>query len=331
MELGSAVNCATAGAAGGGGAGAGAGGGGGGGGGAGTFFLQPAANIASETARQMTVNLPFAEHEHRLLKSSTISPTRVSDYYPAVVSCCNCVPSASMVQIWDRPRARRHEHDVLPIRRPTRILVPPLAVRQLRVLARLATSMMKMLKLPVAKPRVQANARICPSGCHDGLEASPVPSESRSTSAAVHIHPVNLLRDRNGPMTNAISAPVLGFTLGSTSMDLDDGDRAASRFHPNSRCRSGSSRPSRRRENNLLSIGRERRRRRHRRAPLVVKPQIPDRIHRKHKYTRIAAHAASECDLTCRPAKPPDKSESALKCVICFWFFPSGSITQISL
>jgi hypothetical protein len=54
MLVGSAENWATVGAAaGGGGAGAGAAAGGGGGGGGGTFFLQPAANIASETARQM--------------------------------------------------------------------------------------------------------------------------------------------------------------------------------------------------------------------------------------------------------------------------------------
>jgi hypothetical protein len=53
--VGSALNCATTGAAGAAGAGAGAGAGGGGGGGAGTFFLQPAANSASEAVRQMTV------------------------------------------------------------------------------------------------------------------------------------------------------------------------------------------------------------------------------------------------------------------------------------
>ena len=54
MLVGSAENCATVGALGAGGAGAGAtGAGGGGGGGGGTFFLHPAANIASETARQM--------------------------------------------------------------------------------------------------------------------------------------------------------------------------------------------------------------------------------------------------------------------------------------
>jgi hypothetical protein len=55
MVLGSAVNCATTGAPGADGAGAGAGAGGGGGGAAGTFFLQPSANSANETARQMTV------------------------------------------------------------------------------------------------------------------------------------------------------------------------------------------------------------------------------------------------------------------------------------
>ncbi len=54
MELGSAVNCAIVGAGGGGGGGGGCTGGGGGGGG-GTFFLHPPANIASETARQITV------------------------------------------------------------------------------------------------------------------------------------------------------------------------------------------------------------------------------------------------------------------------------------
>jgi hypothetical protein len=54
--VGSAVNCATVGAAGGGGAGCTTGGGGGGGAGAGTFFLHPAANIASASAIQMIEN-----------------------------------------------------------------------------------------------------------------------------------------------------------------------------------------------------------------------------------------------------------------------------------
>jgi hypothetical protein len=56
MEVGSALNCATVGATGFTGAGAGAGAGGGGGGGGGAFFLQPAANIANESAIQRTVN-----------------------------------------------------------------------------------------------------------------------------------------------------------------------------------------------------------------------------------------------------------------------------------
>jgi hypothetical protein len=50
------VNCATLGAAGFGASGATTGGGGGGGAGAGTFFLHPAANIASASARQMIEN-----------------------------------------------------------------------------------------------------------------------------------------------------------------------------------------------------------------------------------------------------------------------------------
>ena len=58
MEVGSALNWAIVGRAGlrrlGAGAVAGAGGGGGGGGGA--FFLQPAANIASESAIERTIN-----------------------------------------------------------------------------------------------------------------------------------------------------------------------------------------------------------------------------------------------------------------------------------
>jgi len=66
MEVGSAVNWDTVGARGGTGLGAsGAGAGGGGGGGGGAFFLQPAANIASESAIQMTpifrlLNMNFA-------------------------------------------------------------------------------------------------------------------------------------------------------------------------------------------------------------------------------------------------------------------------------
>ena len=57
MDPGSAENCATRGAAGGGGGVTTGAGGGGGGGGGGAFFLQPAAKIASTTARQMTINL----------------------------------------------------------------------------------------------------------------------------------------------------------------------------------------------------------------------------------------------------------------------------------
>jgi hypothetical protein len=56
MEVGSTLNCEMVGAAGFGGAGVGAGAGGGGGGGGGAFFLQPAANIASDRAIQRTVN-----------------------------------------------------------------------------------------------------------------------------------------------------------------------------------------------------------------------------------------------------------------------------------
>jgi hypothetical protein len=56
MLVGSAVNCATVGAAGGGGGAVGVGAGGGGGGGGGTFFLHPAANIASASAKPMIDN-----------------------------------------------------------------------------------------------------------------------------------------------------------------------------------------------------------------------------------------------------------------------------------
>jgi hypothetical protein len=54
--VGSAVNCATVGAAGVGAGGWTTGGGGAGGGGGATFFLHPAANIASASARQMIEN-----------------------------------------------------------------------------------------------------------------------------------------------------------------------------------------------------------------------------------------------------------------------------------
>jgi hypothetical protein len=54
MVVGSAENVATVGAGGVGGGAGWTGGGGAGGGGGGTFFLHPAANIASMTARQMT-------------------------------------------------------------------------------------------------------------------------------------------------------------------------------------------------------------------------------------------------------------------------------------
>jgi hypothetical protein len=65
MEVGSAVNCLTVGALGGGGGGGVGVTGGGGGGGGGAFFLQPAANIASESVIQMTpifrlLNMNFA-------------------------------------------------------------------------------------------------------------------------------------------------------------------------------------------------------------------------------------------------------------------------------
>jgi hypothetical protein len=54
--VGSAENCATVGAAGGGTTFSSCGGGGGGGGGGATFFLHPAANIASASARQIIEN-----------------------------------------------------------------------------------------------------------------------------------------------------------------------------------------------------------------------------------------------------------------------------------
>jgi hypothetical protein len=50
------VNCATLGAGGGGGGATTTGGGGGGGGGGATFFLHPAANIATASARQIIEN-----------------------------------------------------------------------------------------------------------------------------------------------------------------------------------------------------------------------------------------------------------------------------------
>jgi hypothetical protein len=56
IDVGSALKTATVGAAGFGGSGFAAGGGGGGGGGGGAFFLQPAANIANDSAIQRTVN-----------------------------------------------------------------------------------------------------------------------------------------------------------------------------------------------------------------------------------------------------------------------------------
>jgi hypothetical protein len=55
IALGSAVNCVTAGAGGGGGGGGTSTLGGGGGGGAGAFFLQPPANITSESANVISV------------------------------------------------------------------------------------------------------------------------------------------------------------------------------------------------------------------------------------------------------------------------------------
>ena len=55
---------------------------------------------------------------------------------------------------------------------------------------------MNMLKFPVANPRVHANAMICPSGCHDGLDASPFAGSQPLDVRPVHIHPVNLLRTR---------------------------------------------------------------------------------------------------------------------------------------
>ena len=97
MVVGSALNWATTGAlAGGGGLGCSTCGGGGGGGAGGAFFLHPAANIASESAIQMTVIF-------RLLNMNIVS--RILNYFPqkglslvpCVVNGCTCVPSASMV------------------------------------------------------------------------------------------------------------------------------------------------------------------------------------------------------------------------------------------
>ena len=45
-----------------------------------------------------------------------------------------------------------------------------------------ATSITKMDQLPGSRPAVHAKATNCPSGCHDGFEASPRPSVKRSMS-----------------------------------------------------------------------------------------------------------------------------------------------------
>ena len=74
MVLGSAENCPTTGALGA-GAGAAGTGAGGGGGGAGTFFLQPSANSAIETARQTTVIFRLLNMNIAPENSSTIYPT----------------------------------------------------------------------------------------------------------------------------------------------------------------------------------------------------------------------------------------------------------------
>src|SRR5260370_34648056 len=81
--------------------------------------------------------------------------------------------------------------------------------------------MVNMLKAPVAYPWVHAKAIRCPSGCHDALEASPIPGVNLSKS-----EPSMFIRytccGPERPEENTISFPVFGFTFGSTSMTLDE-------------------------------------------------------------------------------------------------------------
>src|SRR5436305_1808744 len=102
MEVGSAVNWTTVGAA-----GVGAGGGGvatgagAAGGGIATFFLQPAANIASRRASPMTVNFRLLNMNESLLKLCYLSkndfPQTGVTFSPPSVNFRTFDPSASIV------------------------------------------------------------------------------------------------------------------------------------------------------------------------------------------------------------------------------------------
>ncbi len=163
--------------------------------------------------------LPFTEHEHRLLNSSTC-PTPAS----------RSGPRGQLLQLGSVGQhginlagiaASLREDDVDAIGRPTGILVLAIAVRQLHVVPSsnihseyvegaggITLGPRKSDVLPVGMPR-----RI-------GRFANyPV------SIALRRLHPYSSgksVADRSDPKRNTISAPVFGFTFGSTSMALDE-------------------------------------------------------------------------------------------------------------
>src|SRR5579859_3028979 len=131
MDDGSAANMAMSGAAGGGASTAFGGGGGGGGGGA--FFLQPEANATKTIAIQITLQFRF---NNMISASRIFSKTdRFSPDGRPVIARRGQLAHLSSVghHAPDLVRAapRRHEHQVPPIGRPTRVLVPAFTVSQL--------------------------------------------------------------------------------------------------------------------------------------------------------------------------------------------------------
>src|ERR1041384_6158253 len=136
MLVGSAVNCTTVGAAGGGGVVlVSAGGGGGGGGGATTFFLHPAANSVNDIAIKARETFRLLNMNNPLPQSPLFSPDR-----PVIISLRSQGHYLSPIRqhrINLRSLAELSPKcQMFAIRRPTGILVLPLAVGELYVLLR---------------------------------------------------------------------------------------------------------------------------------------------------------------------------------------------------
>src|ERR1017187_10193184 len=194
MDAGSAANCAMAGAAGGGGGGVGGASttGGGGGGGGGIFFLQPNANtIKIMVAHTITIFRELSIKHLLLLNYPLLAPNR-----GLITSLRGELAHLRSVRQHGpdlvRSATRRHKHEMHAVRRPAWILVPSLAVRQLRVRARCHVHG-EYVEIPRGvspRPRVRDDLA---AGMPRRIGRLAFAGSQTFHVRSIHIHPVNLL------------------------------------------------------------------------------------------------------------------------------------------